>query len=88
MKDLKGLTGSTKPLYPEVRGITGLSTGLKGLKGITGISLKKKMKKLTQAQLDKRSDKAWANLDKRIILADKKHQKEIDKAYQLYDKEK
>ena len=24
MKNLKGLTGSTKPLYPEVKGITGI----------------------------------------------------------------
>ena len=46
MKDLKGLTGSTKPLYPEVRGITGLSTGLKGLKGITGIPIIRIKKKI------------------------------------------
>jgi len=39
MKNLKGITGSTKPLYPEVKGITGLSKGLKGLKGITGIPI-------------------------------------------------
>ena len=46
MKELKGLTGSTKPLYPEVRGITGLSTGLKGLKGITGIPIIRIKKKV------------------------------------------
>jgi len=43
MKNLKGLTGSTKPLYPEVKGITGLSTGLKGITGIPIIRIKKKV---------------------------------------------
>ena len=43
MKNLKGLTGSTKPLYPEVNGITGLSTGLKGITGIPIIRIKKKV---------------------------------------------
>jgi len=46
------------------------------------------MRKLTQKELDKRGDKAWANLDKRINLAEKKCKKEIDRAYFLYDKEK
>ena len=46
MKNLKELTGSTKPLYPEVKGITGLSTGLKGLKGITGIPIIRIKKKV------------------------------------------
>ena len=39
MKNLKGLTGSTKPLYPEVKGIT----GLKGITGIPIIRIKKKI---------------------------------------------
>jgi len=44
--------------------------------------------KLTQRQQDLRKTKAYQNLEKRILRAQKREQKEIDKAYTQYEREK
>lgn len=46
------------------------------------------MKKLTQKQQDLRRLKATIILDQRLAVAEKKYQRERNKAYILYGKEK